>query len=413
MVAGRVFRLGLSLTVGAWVARHLAPADFGELSYMISLVALMSALAGAGLDGLIVRELVNRRKDPGETLCTALVLRVGAGLVLYVGALVGWRGLNGGGIGFWMLALLGADVVLQGCNVFDLFFQARLANRRTVLAGTISAVVVSVIRVALILGGATVVWFAAAVMLEGVLLAGGLAAFYFRAHRGAERWSFSFTRARELLAESWPMIVSATAVAGCMRVDQLMLKALAGEAAVGVYAAASRLGEAWYFLPMFIGTVLNPWILEGRSLGAPVYRRRLIQLYAIMFWSSLAVAVAVWVIAAPLIGLLFGADYAAAVAPLRIHVLGGVFLAVGIAGGKWYLAEGHTRGVMGKALLGLAVNLVANAVLIPRYGVCGAAAATAAGHFTANIVYDALDPRVRSQLALKLRALAPWSLSQP
>ena len=413
MLGGRVFRLGLSVTVGAWVARHLAPAEFGELSYMLSMVALLSALAGAGLDGLIVRELIDQRRDRGETLCTAFALRVGAGLVLYLGLLLSWWALKGDGIGFRMVALLGADIVLQGANVFDLDFQARRANKWTVIAGTISLVVASAVRIALILGGAQVVHFAAAVMLEAALQAGLLAALYLLRRSSLERWHFSFGCARTLLAESWPMIISAAAVAGCMRVDQLMLKALAGEAAVGVYAAASRLGEAWYFLPMFIGTVLNPWILEARSMGELVYRRRLTQFYGIMIWSSFAVAVALSLVASPLIELLYGAEYVDAAAPLRIHVIGGVFLALGVATGKWYVAEGHTIGAMRKALLGLSVNLAGNAVLIPRYGLCGAAAATAAGHLTANVLYDLLDARVRPQLALKLRALAPWSLQQP
>ncbi len=413
LVVGRLFRLGLGLTVGAWVARYLAPAEFGELSYMLSMVALLSALAGAGLDGLIVRELVDRDRDEGETLGTAFGLRVGSGLVLYAGLLAWWWLLNGGGAGFWMIALLGAEIVLQAGNVFDLHFQARSANQWTVLAGTLSLVFASALRVALIVGGAPVVYFAVAVMLEGALLAGFLTLFYVRKEPEPARWRFRLVRARALVSESWPMIISAVAVAGCMRVDQVMLKMLAGEASVGVYAAAVRLGEVWYFVPVFLGTALYPWILEGRAQGPDVYRRRLVRFYACMFWSSLLLAAACWVFAAPVVALLFGPDYFGAVDPLRIHVVGGVFLAVGVAAGKWYVTEGHTVGVMRKALLGLVVNLVGNAMLIPRHGISGAAAAAAAGHFAANILYDLLDPRVRPQLALKLRALAPWSLRQP
>lgn len=403
----------VSLTVGAWVARHLAPADFGTLSYLIALVALPAALAAMGLDGLIVRELVSRRQEAGEILGTALGLRVGAGLFLYGGLLgFGWWEV-GPGPTLLMLAMVGFEVVLQGGTVFDLYFQARLANKWTVAAGTLATLLAAAVRVALILRDATVVAFAAAVMLEAILLAAGLAWFYRRQERTRERWRFSRARARALLGESWPMIVSAVAIAGSMRLDQVLLQALAGDAAVGVYAAAARLGEAWYFLPMFLGTALNPWILAGRSLGAEAYRQRLLRLYSGMIWGAGAVAALVALAAGPLISILFGADYVDAVSPLRIHVLGGVFLALGMAAGKWYLAEGYTLGLMQKALFGLAVSAIGNLLLIPRYGVSGAAAAAAAGHFAANVGYDLIDPRVRPQLALKLRALAPWSLAKP
>lgn len=413
LVAGRVLRLGVSLTVGAWVARHLAPADFGTLSYLIALVALPAALAAMGLDGLIVRDLVSRRHEAGEILGTALGLRVGAGVVLYLGLLAfGWGELGPGPV-FLMLAMLGLEIVLQGANVFDLYFQARVANKWTVAAGTLATILASAVRVALILGGASVVAFAGAVMLEAILIAAGLAWFYRRMDQGRERWRFSQARARALLGESWPMIVSAVAIAGCMRLDQVLLRVLAGEAAVGVYAAAARLGEAWYFLPMFLGTALNPWILAGRSLGPEVYRQRLLRFYAGMIWGAATLAVLVALAAGPLVSILFGADYLEAINPLRIHVIGGVFLALGMAAGKWYLAEGYAAGLMRKALFGLAVSVAGNLLLIPRYGVSGAAAAAAAGHFAANVGYDLLDPRVRPQLALKLRALAPWSLAKP
>lgn len=412
LIAGRVLRLGLSLTVGAWIARHLAPEEFGELSYLLATVALPAALAGCGLDGLIVRELLNRRRDPDVILGTAIGLRLGAGFVLYVGLVGGWWLIEGRGIGLTMIALLAMDLLFQASSVFDFHFQARSANKWTVLAGTLSLLIASAVRVALILGGATVEHFAAAVVLEGALLGTSLALFYRWKGTGGGRWRFKTDCARELLAESWPMIVSAVAIAGYMRVDQVMLKALAGEAAVGVYAVAVRLGEAWYFLPMFLGTTLNPWIVQGRALGAACFHQRLLRFYAIMFWSSLGVAFLLALAAEPAIRVLFGDQYLGAVTPLRIHVLGGVLLAVGVAAGKWYVAEGHTMGLMRKALCGLAVNVAGNALLIPRFGISGAAAAGVAGQFTANVLYDIVDSRVRPQLTLKLRALAPWTLGR-
>lgn len=410
LVAARLGRMVLSITVGAWVARYLAPAEFGALSYQLSLVAMVSALAGAGLDGLLVRELVTRPGGVGETLGTAMGLRLAAGVVLYVALLAGWWATHDGGAGGWMLAVLGADIILQSANVFDLYFQAQVANKWTALAGIGAAVAASAVRVGLILAGASLVCFAGAVLVESLVLAAGLAYFYGRGRPTTDRWSYDAGYARRLLAESWPLIVSAGAVAGCMRVDQVMLGALAGEAAVGVYAAAARLGEAWYFVPMFMGTVLNRWVLDGRALGDAVYRERLLRFYAGTVWCAIGIAAAVALLASPLVLALYGRDYAAAAGALRIHAIGGVFLALGVAAGKWFVAEGHTRGLMGKALLGLGVNVAANALLIPAYGVNGAAAGTAAGHLAANVLYDFIDPRVRTQRGLKLRAFTPWSL---
>ncbi|MBE2213860.1 MAG: flippase [Opitutaceae bacterium] len=409
LIVGRVLRMGLGLAVGAWVARYLAPADFGELSYQIAIVALFVAVAGGGLDGIVVRELLDRRREPGVVLGTAFIVRLALGAVLYLVLLVGYWCSMGGGSELMMVGLLGTDLVFQAAGVFDLSFQARSANKWTVVAGTMALVAASSLRIGLILGKAGVVFFAAAVMFEAAVLAASLAFLYRRRFAERERWQFQWDCARALLAESWPMIVSAVAIAGYMRLDQVLLKALAGDAAVGIYAVAVRLGEAWYFLPMFLGTSLNPWLIQGRALGVGVYRRRLIRLYRITLWSSAGVAVLVAVMAEPVVHWLFGIQYLGAVVPLRLHVLGGVLLAVGIASGKWYVAEGHTVGLMRKALLGLFVGVFVSILLIPRYGIVGAAVGSVAGQLAANVLYDFLDPRVRPQLTLKLHALVPWT----
>lgn len=410
LVGGRILRLVLSLTVSTWVARYLGPAEFGELSYQLSLVVMLSALATAGLDGLLVRELVNKRMAPMTVLGTAFGLRAGGGLVIYAGLLLFAGATQGWGTGLLMVAMLGADIVLQGFNVIDLYFQARVANKWVVVAGSVALVAGSVMRVVLIVTGMPLIYFAAVMMMEGMLIAGLLVVFYRSQSEEQGRWRFDLQLAKTLLTESWPLIVSAVVIVGYMRIDQLMLKSYAGEAAVGVYAAAVRLGEAWYFLPMFVGATLNPWILEGRGIGEAEYRRRLVRLYSIMTWMSLVVAGVLCVASPVLVGIFYGEQYHEAAGILSIHVWAGVAMAVGVAAGKWYVAEGYTIGAMRKALAGLGANVTLNFVLIPQYGAYGAAVSAVAGHVVANFFYDFFDRKVRPQLLLKFRALSVGNL---
>lgn len=407
-MAGRFFRLTVGLTVSVWMARHLAPEAFGELNYMMSLTAIIGPFAAVGLDGLVVREIIESREDVGETLGTVFWLRLVAGSVLYFTLLTVWWLKFGNGRELWMIALLGFDLILQCANVFDLYFQSQSQNAWTVLAGIISLTIASSMRVLLIAQGASLEYFAGAVLLEMALWALFLAIFYARRNLRRIRWRFCARRACALISKSWPMVVSAAAIAGCMRLDQVMLRVFTDEESVGVYSAAIRLAEAWYFVPMFLGTVLNPWILQGRALGAETYRQRLTRFYAYMLWSAVLLAGILWIAAPLLVNQLFGEDYLRATTPLRIHLMGGVFLTIGIAAGKWYVAEEHTIGVMRKAILGLATNLLLNTLLIPRLGISGAAIGAASGHFAANILYDLMDSRVRPQLGLKLRAFALW-----
>ncbi len=65
----------VALFVGVYVARYLGPERIGLLSYATSFVALFSVLATLGLDGIVIRNLVQNIEDRGRLLGTAFTLK--------------------------------------------------------------------------------------------------------------------------------------------------------------------------------------------------------------------------------------------------------------------------------------------------------------------------------------------------
>ena len=58
LLAGRGVRLIFSFLVGAWVARYLGPAAYGELSYVLALIGIISILPALGLESIVRKDLV-------------------------------------------------------------------------------------------------------------------------------------------------------------------------------------------------------------------------------------------------------------------------------------------------------------------------------------------------------------------
>ncbi len=54
------------------------------------------------------------------------------------------------------------------------------------------------------------------------------------------------------LKQSWPLLFSGMAIMIYVRLDTVMLKMMQGDYAVGLYAAATRVSEVWYFIPVAI-----------------------------------------------------------------------------------------------------------------------------------------------------------------
>jgi len=156
-----------------------------------------------------------------------------------------------------------------------------------------------------------------------------------------------------------------------------MLGDMAGEEALGIYSAAVRLSELWYFIPMAVAGSVFPAIIRSReSQSDQVYRQRMQAFYDVMAGIAYAIALPLALIASPLVVTLFGAEYAEAGSVLRVHVWAFLFVSLGVARSQWLVAENMVQVSMFTAILGAVVNVMLNYWLIPQYAGLGAAWAT-------------------------------------
>jgi len=168
-----------------------------------------------------------------------------------------------------------------------------------------------------------------------------------------------------------------------MRIDQIMIKMMLNNQAVGQYAAAVKLSEAWYFIPIVITQSLFPAILSAKKHSEELYNTRLQQLYDIMVWMAICVALPTTLLSDWVITFLYGPDFSQAGIVLAVHIWAGVFVFLGVAGGNWLLAENMQMFGLIPTGLGAIINIVLNLIFIPRWGIPGSAIATLISHMIA------------------------------
>ncbi|MBE0472147.1 MAG: flippase, partial [Methyloprofundus sp.] len=216
---------------------------------------------------------------------------------------------------------------------------------------------------------------------------------------------FDLSIAKQLLKDSWPLIFSAIVVMIYMRIDQIMIKEMLGEYEVGIYSAAVRLSEAFYFIPMLITASLFPAILNAKNQSDELYKQRLQRLYTFMVWFAIAIALPMTFLSDWLILLLFGQAYQEAGQVLMIHVWSMPFVFLLVASGKWFIAEGLARMALYRNLSAAFLNVVLNIIFIPIYGVVGAAISTLLAFFMAAYFFDILSTLTRKQFLLKTNSI--------
>lgn len=406
LFADRMLRMGVGLLVSVWVARYLGPEQFGLMSYAIAFVALFGPIASLGLSGIVVRDIVN---DPGaanNTLGTAMLLQLVGGLsaLLLVVVAIDYARPEDSMVKI-MVTVLSFVMIFKATDVVKYWFESQVQSRYSVWVENGVFLLLAGVKVGLILVNAPLMAFVWVIVAESMLVAVGLLTVYARYGGSLFSWEPSMLRAKTLLKDGWPLILSGLAVMVYMRIDQIMIGQMLDDHAVGVYTAAVRISEVWYFIPVAIVTSVYPALINAKKISESLYCKRVQKLYDGMVLLAILVAMLMTFLSDWLVVKLFTEKYMEAGAVLAIHIWTGVFVALGVTSEKWYLIENVQLHALFRTVLGAVVNVVANLILIPKYGVAGAAFATLLSQAVASYLSDALNVKTRKLFFIKTKSL--------
>jgi O-antigen/teichoic acid export membrane protein len=359
--------------VTVYVARVVGAEGYGVIAFAMAALLYLNRLVDAGADlGLGVREIAMR---PGEADQIASSL-IGARLLLAVVVMaltvaLAWALLpspDGAVLSAYALTLLAVAMstrwVHLGLERASRVAVARVAGEAVVLLAVLLAVrgPEDLVRVPL-------------AQFAGEMLASVVLLLWLRraGHAIGARLDWALTL--PLLLRAVPLVASSLLGLMVYNADFIFLRVMRGAASVGLYAAAYTLMSFLINIGYAYSLSLLPAL--ARLSSAPAEQRALYHsASAHVIAASLPVAVGGFVLAPQIIGVVFGEEYAPAAIALRfiiwavpLCVLRDVPIIALMAAGR----EDSVLRITGIAALS---TLVLNVLLIPPYGIAGAAAAT-------------------------------------
>ena len=411
LLGERALRIAVSLFVGIYVARYLGPERFGLLSYALSFVGIFVALATLGLDEVVVRELIKTPEQREKILGTSFLLKLVGTLLMWAAILVAIPLTENDLQTNILIIIIAFGTVFQAFNVIDLNFQAKVKSKYVVHAQFIQLIISSIVKIILVVNEAPLIWFASVYSLDVIVLAMGLVFAYFL-YNGDNifSWKWSFETSKYLLHDSWPLILAGVVISVYMKIDQVMIKEMLGAKEVGLYAAAVKLSEAWYFIPMAIASSLYPAIINARVYQKAVYYQKIQNLFDLMVWIAVSIALPTTFLSTLVVEFLYGKEYLGSSSVLIIHIWTGVFVFLGVASSKYLLAENFIKKTFYRTFIGALLNIIMNYYLIRIIGIEGAAISTLVSHFFAAYFYDILDKDLRIMFIMKTKSLFFYSL---
>jgi O-antigen/teichoic acid export membrane protein len=401
----KVLRLFLGLFISVWVARYLGPESFGLLSFGISFVAIFTTFGKLGLNNIIVRNIIKNPEEKNIIIGTSFVLMFFGSLLLILLVFIFLLFTKTNNYEKLVVLIISFSQLFIAFDAFDSFFQSQVKGKYTGLSGLASLIASSISRIIFIQLKFSVVWFAIAVVIEHLFKGVFLLFFYLKQSLTTKKLRFKLDVAKKLLKDSWPLIFSGLAVSLYMKIDQIMVKELIGNEAVGYYSVAVRLSEVWLFITVAINQSLFPAVIKAKKTSKALYHSRLQNLYQLLLIISISISILVFLFSGHIINILFGHDYLESVNILKIYVWSTIFVFLNNGSWSWYLCENLQHLAAIRLIIGALVNIVLNYFLIKFYGLEGAAIATLVSYSIASYFGNLFFKKTRINFILQTKAI--------
>lgn len=347
---GRVLQIAFSIITFVILARRLGVSEFGVFSTVVAVQSACFAMADLGLGQLALRAVAQRNGE--ETLAIRRSVRwlyLSSSTVLAVSCFISLPLVGGPLHRLVPSVLIGLSYIYAPARIGlerGYWLGALQFGRATLVDVCAAGLRTTGIALVAVLGGVTLLSFAAGIAVSGVLTI--WAVHTWLSYPAPESSRTGRSSPWRLLHEAAPFALSSLTWNTFTELPKILLAPVAGAAAVGLYAAGARVLTTALVPLQSLLLVITPrlFAFAGERRGSAEQPRLLGHpLPKAVGLGTLAASVLTILVAgmAPILPLILGAEYRPAVPILRILALSLPFLALASVSGDWLGGVGQQR----------------------------------------------------------------------
>ncbi|MBI2595040.1 MAG: flippase [Candidatus Colwellbacteria bacterium] len=368
-IAGRILRLFIVV----YAARVLGAAGWGAFSYLTSLAAVLTVFSDVGLSSVVIREASKRPELKEKYFSTAfsikfLLTALGFLLIILVAPHV--TKIDISKVLVYLVGVLFISDSLRrfGSSLFRVVERMELEALVNII--TQAVIVVAGFAALLIiaspesLAAAYAIGTGAGLLVTGYILRKEL--------RGAIS-SFDKKLLKPILGAAWPLSLAAIFGVLIVNIDTVIIGWFRSAAEVGFYAAAQKPIAFLYLLPALITGAFFPVLARLANKDNERFRYILEKGLGLVLLFAIPITIGIVLTAGEIVNLFYGSEYAPSAGPLRILAL--TLLAVFPVGMiiNAIFAYNRQSELVPLWSIGLLIDIGLSLMLIPRWGITGAA----------------------------------------
>lgn len=379
-LVARLLRAGLVV----YAARILGASQWGSLAYLLSLTALFSVAADMGVSAVLTREIAKQPNSQNSYLSTSFVIK----LILMTGAAIG---LIISTPYFTKIKISSLLVILGGVLVIfnDLRTLAHSLARAIekmhleAIEKVIVQSLILILGILILIDNATVENLVLVYIIGSAL--GSIFIFWKLFPWLKNNFSaFNKKLVKPIISSALPFALMGMMGSIMLNTDNIMLGWFRTAADIGYYSAAQKIIQLLYIIPTWIAIATFPSLARLTNNKAK-FAKLLNRSFKIVLMIALPIVIGGIITGAQIIQLLFGTEYLPATIVFQILLVTILINFPATLIGNSLFAYDQKRAFVNISVLGAGSNVIFNLLLIPFWGIQGAAISTIITQLISNV----------------------------
>lgn len=407
--ASSISRMFFSITSSVLLTRYLGPDSYGQYSFILAIIGILSLLAYGGSYNTAIKLLQDYKNQTNQVLCAVLIWRYICWFITFL-LLIPFL-LISSGIKSDIILLIFISFLFNPADVLESYFRSIYQNKYFIICRISTEAFALAIKIACVYLHYDLIVFFWIIAGQNMAYAFCLITVFVVTQKKQIVFSINQTILAKLVKESLPMVITLFVFGLYTRIDQLMISNLYGNEELGFFAPSAQIVMAIASLTV---AVTQPMQVKFKDIGKSHdnYIKWIGEYFNIAARISYVVSIVICASAWFIVPLLFGSEFKATIPILMIQIWACVFSFQGAIRDMESINHYATIYNLICACVGLASNIILNYVLIPLYGGIGAAIATIFSLFISCHLINWLIQDLRPYAKLQLGALLLWPIKK-
>lgn len=392
----------IQLIAGAYIVPQifssLGATNMGELKYAITIVGILTPLFSLGLLDISIRDIIYHPKRTNAILSTSLFLQLGSWFIIFMGLIIYFL-FSADNSQFALYGIIALSYLTRLTNIADYYLLATKKVKYIFVAKVLSLFIITLFQYYGVQNQMNILYFAQITALDFVIQ--GIVyylVFKFNKKIQLKLTRFSSIIAKKLLKSSYPLIITQFLLYLYLSLDKFFLKYYMDNEAIGHFYSVKFLviSLTWSF-GFAIINALYPAIANSYKTNKQQYAKRMYALLMALCIYGLLIVVFYNLTGSYILENYFNETDAETLQALKIFSWAPLIIFIGMIYEKHIINNNKIYKDAIRFALGIVVNIAFSVILIPKYGISGAAISILISHFIINIGFVFLDKESRRQ----------------